>query len=56
MYYSVKQAASLDIILSMKKIVWHTSTCKERVESDKMQNEKFLLTVGFEPTALRYEV
>ena len=26
--------------------VWHQSTCQERVESDNMQNEKFLLTVG----------
>ena len=29
---------------------------QERVESDKIQNEKFLPTVGFEPTTLRLEV
>ena len=33
---------------------WHQSTCQGRVESEKKkQNEKFLLTVGLEPTALR---
>ena len=25
--------------------VWHQSICQERVESEKIQNEKFLLTV-----------
>ena len=29
---------------------------QERVESDKIQNEKFLLTVGLEPTTLSFEV
>ena len=28
--------------------VWDQSTCQERVESDKIQNEKFLPTVGLE--------
>ena len=32
------------------------STCQERVESDKIQNEKFLPTVGLEPTTLRLQV
>ena len=32
--------------------VWHQSTCQERVEIEKMENEKFLLTVGLEPKAL----
>ena len=30
--------------------------CQECIESEKMQNEKFLLTVGHEPTAMRSEV
>ena len=32
------------------------STCQVRVESDKIRNEKFLPTFGFEPIALRSEV
>ena len=35
---------------------WDQSTCKERVESNKIQNEKFLPTVGLKPTTLRFEV
>ena len=35
---------------------WDQSTCHERVESDKIQNEKVLPTVGLEPTILRLEV
>ena len=34
--------------------VWGQLTCQERVESDKIQNEKFLPTVGPEPTILRF--
>ena len=34
---------------------WKQSTCQERVESEIIQNEKFLLKVGLEPTALRSE-
>ena len=36
--------------------VWDQSTCKERIESDKIQNEKFLSTVWLEPTILQFEV
>ena len=36
--------------------VWHQSTCQERVNSDKMQNEKFLIAAGLQPTALRSKV
>ena len=36
--------------------VWDQSTCQESVQNDKIQNEKFLPTVGFEPTTLRFEV
>ena len=32
--------------------VWDQSTCQESVESEKMQKEKFLSTVGLEPTTL----
>ena len=35
---------------------WDQSTCQERVESDKIQNEKLLPTVGLEPTTLSLEV
>ena len=35
---------------------WDQSTCQERVESDKIQNEQFLPTVGLEPTTLSLEV
>ena len=35
-------------------ILWNQSTWQVRVESDKIQNEKFLLTVGLEPTTLRF--
>ena len=31
------------------------SACQERVESDKIQNEKYLPTVGLEPTTLRFQ-
>ena len=40
----------------LMSFVLDQSTCQERVESDKIQNEKFLTTVGREPTALRFEV
>ena len=33
--------------------VWDQSTCQERIESDKIQNEKLLSIVGHEPTTLR---
>ena len=32
------------------------STCQEHVGIDKIQNEKFLPTVGLEPTTLRFQV
>ena len=35
---------------------WDQSTCQERVESNKIQNEKFLPTVFLEPTTLGCEV
>ena len=35
---------------------WDQSTCQEHVGSDKIQNEKFLPTVGLEPTSLRFQV
>ena len=35
---------------------WEQSTCQERVEGDKIQNEKFLPTAGLELTTLRLEV
>ena len=35
---------------------WDQSTRQERVESDKIQNEKFLPTAGLELTTLRLEV
>ena len=35
--------------------VWHQSSCQERVESNKMQNEKILPTCGFEPTTIESE-
>ena len=34
---------------------WDQSTCQERVESDKIQNEKVLPKVGLEPTTMRLE-
>ena len=34
--------------------VWDLSTCKEHVKSDKIQDEKFLLTMALEPTASRF--
>ena len=38
----------MNIMLDL--FVWHQSTCQERVESKKKQNETFLITVGLEPT------
>ena len=38
----------------LNTLVWDQSTCKERIESDQIQNEKYLLTVGLEPTTLRF--
>ena len=35
---------------------WDQSTCQERVGSEKIHNEKFLPTVGLEPTTLRFQV
>ena len=37
---------------SLISFAWDQSTCQVRVESDKIQNEKCLPTVGFEPTTL----
>ena len=34
--------------------VWDQSTCQERVDSDKIRNEKLLSTVRLEPTTLRF--
>ena len=36
--------------------VWDRSTCQKRVESDKIQHEKVLLTVGIKPRTLQFEV
>ena len=36
--------------------VWDQSTCQVLVESNKIQIEKFLPTVGLKPTTLRFEV
>ena len=36
--------------------VWAQSTCKECVKIKKIQNEKFLPTVGLEPKILRFVV
>ena len=41
---------------SLISFVWDQSTCQERVESDKIQNEKFLPRVELEPTTLRSAV
>ena len=35
--------------------VWGHSTCEERGESDKIQNETVLPTAGLEPTTLKFE-
>ena len=42
--------------VSLISFVWHQSTCQERIESEKMRNEKCFFTVGLEPRALRFEV
>ena len=43
----------LDVMLDF---IWDQSTCQERVESDKIQNEKIVPTAGLELTTLRLEV
>ena len=54
--YSLYAPIYLGWTSCMILFVWGQSTVQQRVESDKIQNEKFLLTVGLETSSLRFEV